>query len=158
MIAALTLLVAIVGYELWPRDAARIERLLEETASALNRTHDEASLAELQTFLRAALLPTATVRAAELDRELEGIDAVTEQARELLSGPPLKFSWSSIDVTVSGRLASVDADLVVAVRGGAEQRQQSRRARVRLVKRDPGWQIEAVEVDAIVPSEPEARP
>ena len=158
MIAALALVLAIVGYELWPRDAARIERVLEDAASALNRTHDEASLTELRTFLRAALLPTATVRAAELDRELEGIDAVTERARDLLSVSPLKFSWSSIDVTVSGRLANVDADLVVAERGGAEQRQQSRRARMRLVKREQAWLIEAVEVDAIVPSEPEARP
>lgn len=157
-IALACVLVALGGYLLWPRDAARIESLLKDSLSELNRTSDPASLAELQRFLRGALLPTATVRIAELDLELDGVDAITARARDLLAGPPLKFGWIGLEAKVSGRLATVDADLVVAVRGGAEQRPQLRRTRVRLAKRGEAWQIEAVEVDAVAPSEPEARP
>ena len=157
-IAAACLIVAIVGYALWPRDAARIETLLKDSLSQLNRARDPASMAELQQFLRATLLPTATVRIAELDLELAGVDAISSRATELLAGPPLKFGWIGLEAKVSGRLATVDADLVVAVRGGAEQRPQLRRTRVRLAKRGELWQIEAVEVDAVALSEPEARP
>jgi hypothetical protein len=158
VIAALLFACALVGYELMPRDETRIRDLLDESCTLLNQTKDESSLSSLRQFLATVLLPQISVRAAELTQELEGVPEVSARAQDLLAGPPLSFALSNVEVTVSGRLARVDADLVVSVRGGGEQRRDLRRTRARLAKRDDRWQIEAVEVDPVVPSEPEARP
>jgi ketosteroid isomerase-like protein len=83
---------------------------------------------------------------------------VLARAGELLDEPPLTFALSNVEVKVSGRLARVDADLALSIRGGGEQRRELRHSRVRLAKHADRWQIEAIEVDPIVPSEPEARP
>ena len=148
----------IVGYGLLPRDETRIAQLLNALCAQLNQTRDEASLAQLQRFMRGALRPEVELHATELVQDLAGIDAVSAQARELLSLPPLTFAWSSMAVHLSGRLARVDADLLVTVRGSGEQHRDLRRTRVRLAKIDSAWQIEAVEIEAVAPSEPEARP
>jgi len=149
---------AIVGYQLMPRDETRINALLDELCTQLNQTKDESSLASLRQFLASALLPQISVRAAELEQELQGIEEVSARAHDLLDGPPLSFALSNVEVRVGGGLARVEADLVLSVRGGGEQRRDLRHTRVRLAKRDGNWRIEAVEVDPIAPSEPEARP
>lgn len=141
-----------------PRDETRINALLDELCTQLNQTKDESSLASLRQFLASALLPQISVRAAELEQELQGIEEVSARAHDLLDGPPLSFALSNVEVRVGGGLARVEADLVLSVRGGGEQRRDLRHTRVRLAKRDGNWRIEAVEVDPIAPSEPEARP
>ncbi len=158
MIAVAVLSCAVIGYELMPRDERRIGALLDELCARLNQTRDASSLASLRQFLSVALLPQISVHASELAQDLQGLEEVSGRAHELLEGAPLSFALSSVQVKVSGRLASVDADLVLSVRGGAEQRRDLRRTRVRLAKHDDRWQIEAIEVDPIAPSEPEARP
>lgn len=158
VLAAVLLVCGVVGYELWPRDETRIAALLEESCARLNQTRDDATLTSLREFLGSAFLPQATVRIAELDQELQGADDMTARARELLAGPPLSFALNSVEIKVSGRLARVEAELLVSVRGGGEQRREVRHTHVRLAKRADRWQVEAVEVDPIAPSEPEARP
>ena len=158
VIAAALLVAALVGYELWPRDEARIRALLDELCTQLNQTRDERSLESLRGFLSVALLPQVSVRAAELEQELQGVPEVSARAHDLLEGAPLSFALNSVEVRVSGQLARVEAELLLSVRGGGEQRREVRHTRVRLARRDERWQIEAVEVDPIAPSEPEARP
>jgi hypothetical protein len=158
VIAVVLLACALVGYELMPRDETRIRALLDEACAQLNQTKDDSSLASLQRFLTTALLPQISVQAAELGQELQGREEALARARDLLVGPPLSFALSSVEVKVSGRLARVEAELLISVRGGGEQRREVRRTRARLAKRADSWQIEAVEVDPIAPSEPEARP
>jgi len=94
----------------------------------------------------------------ELEQRLLGVRAVSERAADLLTGAPLTFALSSVEIHLTGHLARVDADLLVTVRGGGEQRRELRRTRLRLVKPDTEWQLEAVEIAAVLPSEPEARP
>ena len=158
VIAALLFVGAIAVYEWLPRDETRIRALLEQVCMRLNQTRDESSLASLRQFLPVALLPQISVHAPELAQELQGLEEVSARASDLLEGAPLSFALSSVDVRVSGKLARVEADLVLSVRGGAEQRRDLRHTRVRLAKHEGPWQIEAVEVDPIAPSEPEARP
>ncbi len=159
VIAVALLACAIIAYELAPRDETRISALLDELCARLNQTKDASSLAGLRQFLATALLPQVNVRAGELRQELQGIEDVSARAQDLLDGPPLSFALSSVQIKLSERLARVDADLVVSVRGGGEQRRDLRRTRVRLAKREGRWRIEgAVEVDPVAPSEPEARP
>ena len=158
LLAAACAGLALLGYLLWPRDETRIADLLTDLCAKLNQTRDEARLGELQSFLRAALLPEARVHASEVDADWDGRETVVERARELLSGPPLSFVLSGIEVHLSGLLARVDADLSVTVRGSGEQRRDLRRTRVRLRKVSATWQIEAVEVDPLESAEPEARP
>lgn len=158
VIAVALLACVIAGYGLMPRDETRISALLSEVCARLNQTKDASSLANLRQFLATTLLPQVSVHAAELGHDLQGVDEVAARADDLLVGAPLSFALSSVEVHVSGRLARVDADLVLSVRGGGEQRRDLRRTRVRLAKYGDSWQIEAVEVDPVVPSEPEARP
>jgi len=149
---------ALIGYELMPRDETRISSLLDELCARLTQTRDTDSLTSLRQFLSSALLPQVSVHAPELLQDLEGVPEVSARAADLLAGPPLSFALNSVEVKVSGRLARVEAELLLSVRGGGEQRREVRRTRVRLAKRADNWQIEAVEVDPIAPSEPEARP
>jgi ketosteroid isomerase-like protein len=158
VILVLLLACALVGYELMPRDETRIRALLDDSCTHLNQTKDPSSLADLQQFLAAVLLPQVSVRIAELGYDLQGIEQVSAHADDLLEGVPLSFALNSVEVKVSGRLARVEAELLVSARGGGEQRREVRHTRVRLAKHADRWQIEAVQVDPIAPSEPEARP
>ena len=158
VIAVALLALAMIGYELAPRDERRINAVLDELCARLNQTRDASSLSALRQFLSGALLPQISVRASELGQDLQGLEQVSTRAADLLVGAPLSFALSSVEIKVSERLARVEAELLVSVRGGGEQRREVRHTRVRLAKHEGDWQIEAVEVDPIAPSEPEARP
>jgi hypothetical protein len=159
LVAVALLAAGLVGYELLPSDERRITHLLNELCVKLNRAHDEAALADLDRALGTALLPSASVRVSELGLELQGASEVSERVHELLaSGVPLSFALNSVEVHLSGKLARVDLDLLVTTRGSGEQSRDLRHTHVRLAKSAPGWRIEAVEIDALAPSEPEARP
>jgi len=149
---------ALVGYQWLPRDETRIRSLLNDACARLTQTRDAASLASLREFLREACLAQVSVRAPELGEELSGVPALSARAHDLLETAPLSFALNSVEIRVSGALGRVEAELLVSVRGGGEQRREVRHTRVRLAKRDERWRIEAVEVDPIAPSEPEARP
>jgi hypothetical protein len=149
----------LVGYELWPSDERRITALLNDLCAKLNQTRDAASLVEIRTALRAALLPNASLRVTELSLDAQDADDVIARASELLtSGVPLSFALNSIEVHLSGHLARVDVDLIASTRGSGEQSRDLRHTHVRLAKSAVRWQIEAVEVDSVARSEPEARP
>jgi len=159
VIAALAALLALAGYELLPRDERQITSLLNELCAKLNQAHDETGRAELQQALRDALLPNASLRVTELGIDVQGADEITRRAREqLASGVPLSFALNSLEVHLSGRLARVDVDLLVTARGSGEQSRDLRHTHVRLTKSAAGWRIEAVDIDPIAASEPEARP
>jgi len=158
VIAVAVLSCAIIGYELIPRDETRISALLDEACARLTRTRDLASLSALREFLNEASLPEISLRAPELGEELNGVQAIAARAHDLLETAPLSFALNSVEIRVSGSLARVEAELLMSVRGGGEQRREVRRTRVRLAKRQDRWRIEAVEVDPIAQSEPEARP
>jgi hypothetical protein len=158
VVASACLVLLVLAYELAPRDEARVERLLNDSCAELNQTRDEASLGRLRQFLSSALRPEVEVRAPELGQALLGLGAVSTRAEELLSVPPLSFAWSSVETHLSGNRARVDADLWITVRGSGEQHRDLRRSRLTLIKLGESWQIEAVAVDPVAPSEPEARP
>jgi len=158
VIAAALLALAIIGYELAPRDERRINAVLDELCARLNQTRDQSSLAALRQFLPAALLPQISVHASELGQDLQGLAEVSARAEDLLAGAPLSFALNSVEIKISDRLARVEAELLISVRGGGEQRREVRHTRVRLAKHEDRWQIEAAEVEPIAPSEPEARP
>ncbi len=158
-----TLLVAlalagVVGYELVPRDEGRIMSLLNDLCVKLNQTRDAASLAALQSGLRASLVPEVTVQVVELGQDLSGVAAVSERSAELLGIAPLSFSLVDAEVHVSGALARVNANLIVTERGSGEQHRDLRLTEVRLRKSGKDWRVEAVRVDPVRPAEPEARP
>jgi hypothetical protein len=157
LILALTL-AGIVGYELVPREDRRITGTLNDLCSKLNQTRDAATLAALHSALRASLLQEVTVQAAELGQDLVGLDSVTARSRDLLAGPPLSFSLVDVEVVVSGALARVNANLIVTERGSGEQHRDLRLTELRLRKSGDAWRIEAVRVDPVRPTEPEARP
>lgn len=159
VVAVAALALGLASYELLPQDERRIASMLNELCAKFNQTHDEAGLAELKQSLDNALLPNASVRVAELGLELSGVESVVQRMRELLdSGIPLSFALNGLEVHLSGRLARVDVDLLVTARGSGEQSRDLRHTHVRLAKSAAGWRIEAVDVDAVASSEPEARP
>ena len=151
--------VGLVGSELWPRDETRITGLLNGLCAQLNETRDGASLAQLRQALSTELLPNASLRVVELDLDAEGSDEIARRASALLaSGVLVSFALSSMEVHVSGALARVDLDLLVTPSGSGEQRRDLRHTRVRLSKTGGAWRIEAVEIDGVAESQPEARP
>ena len=158
VISAACLGLGLLAYQFLPRDETRITSLLEELCGRLNQTRDQESLARLQQRLSVLLSPHVELDIDELEQRLLGVRAVSERAADLLTGAPLTFALSSVEIHLTGHLARVDADLSVTVRGSGEQRRELRRTRLRLVKPDTEWQLEAVEIAALLPSEPEARP
>jgi len=158
VIAVAVLTCAIIAYEFMPRDETRISALLNESCERLTQTRDQASLSALRHFLNEAGLPAISLHAPELGEDLSGVEALSARAHDLLESAPLSFALNSVEIRLSGSLARVEAELLVSVRGGGEQRREVRHTRVRLAKREARWRIEAVEVDPIAQSEPEARP
>ncbi len=160
LIAAACMGGAVLAYELLSSDERAIGALLNDLCSELNQTRDAASLARLRGALGKALLPSAEVYLVELDLRLEGAPAVLEHAQDLLSGPPLSFTLSSVQTRISGKHAQVVADLVVVVSGSGEQHRDLRPTRLELVKAGEGgaWRIELVEVERVAHDEPEPRP
>ena len=149
----------LLSYELWPSDERAISVLLNELCAKLNETRDSTSLVQLQTALDSVLLPNASLHVSELELDAQGADEISTRARLLLtSGVPLSFALSSVAVHLSGRLAQVDLDLIVTVRGSGEQTRDLRHTHVRLAKSGASWRIEAVDIDPVAPSQPEARP
>lgn len=158
VITVVVLSCAIIGYQLVPRDETRINARLDELCARLTQARDPSSLESLRQFLAQASLPSLGVRVVELGLDAQGVEEASEYAKRLLEGPPLTFALNSVEIKISDRLARVEAELLVSVRGGGEQRREVRRTRVRLAKHTDAWQFEAVEVEPIAPSEPEARP
>jgi hypothetical protein len=158
LIAVACLGLGLVGYELWPKDEARITTLVNALCAQLNHTRDPESLARTRQLLLASLLPGASLRIAEQGLEIDGAEQIADHAPSLLDGPPLTFALSSIEVSVSERLARVDADLTVSVSGSAEQRRELRRTQLRLSKPKDTWLIEDIDVAPIAPAQMEARP
>lgn len=149
----------LVVVQLWPHEEARITNLLQGLCAQLNQTRDPATLAQLRHTLSSALLPNASVRVTELNEDAEGRAEIEQRAEQLLSrGVPLSFALSGVEVHLSGKLARADFDLLVTPHGSGEQRRELRRTRVRLVQSSGQWRIEAVEVDPVAESPPEARP
>ena len=149
---------ALLGYELWPRDERRILSRLGDLCAQLNQTRSPAQLARLQATLRAALLPEAVLHAPEIGPDLSGPDAMVRRSSDLLDGVPLSFALADAEVRVSGGLARVTANLIVTVRGSGEQQRDLRFTEVRLKNLAGQWRIERVTVDPVRPFEPEARP
>jgi hypothetical protein len=158
LIAAACVCAGALVYELLPKDERAIGALLGELCSELNRTRDVASLARLRAALGQALLPSSEVHLVELDLRLEGAPAVLEHAQDLLSGPPLSFTLSSVQTRISGNHAQVVADLVAVISGSGEQHRDLRPTRIELAKRGNDWRIEQVVVEGVAHDEPEPRP
>jgi ketosteroid isomerase-like protein len=148
----------VIGFELVPREERSILSVVNELCARLTQTRDPASLATLDAALSAWLSEGVTVQAPELGQELSGLAAVSERARDLLSAPPLSFSLVDTEVHMSGKLARVNANLILTERGSGEQHRDLRLTEVRLQKHGSAWQIEAVRVEPVRPAEPEARP
>jgi hypothetical protein len=145
-------------YQLIPRDDTRIVAVLQMLCTRLNQTRDEASLEQLRLGLQGALEPRIQLRIAELNEELIGLPQVATRAEALLSGAPLTFALSAVQVQTTGDRARVDCDLLVTVSGSGEQRRDLRPTRILLRQAKGAWLIERIEVDRVAPSEPEPRP
>jgi hypothetical protein len=150
--------IGLLGYGLIPREEQRLTSLLNELCVQANQTRDAATLGELRAALRRELAPNFVARAPELGQDLLGTSDVIDHCRELLTGVPVSFALTDVEVHLSGDLARVDANLIVSPRGSSEQHRDLRAMQVRLHKMDKTWRIEAVDVDPVRPSEPEARP
>ena len=149
---------AVLGYELVPRDERRISGLLADICSQLNLTRDAGSLSELQAMLRAKLEPRASLESVELGQEVSGAESIAARASELLTSAPLSFALTDVEVRVSGALARVTANLLVTVRGSGEQHRDLRFTRINLRKSAGAWRVEAIVVEPVRNAEPEARP
>lgn len=150
--------IGLLGYALMPRDEQRLTSLLNELCVKANQTRDAATLADLEATLRSELTPHFVARAPELGQDLLGQNDVIARSADLLTGVPLSFALTDVEVHVSGDLARVDANLIVSPRGSSEQHRDLRATQVRLHKVGKAWRIEAIDVDPVRPSEPEARP
>jgi len=142
-----------------PEDERQIAGLLGDLCAELNQAHDESGLVQFQQALHSALLANASLRVTELGIDVQGADEITARAREQLArGVPLSFALNSLEVHRTGRLARVDVDLLVTIRGSGEQSRDLRHTHIRLAKAAGAWRIEAVDIDPVAASEPEARP
>jgi hypothetical protein len=158
VLAVAVLVIGLLGYGLMPREEQRLTTLLNELCVKANQTRDAATLADLDAALRSELTPSFVARAPELGQDLLGLNDVILHCRDLLTGVPLSFALTDIEVHVSGELARIDANLIVSPRGSSEQHRDLRATQVRFHKVGKAWRIEAIDVDPVRPSQPEARP
>jgi hypothetical protein len=146
-IAALLALVLL----LYPTDESRVREAADALLNGANQG-DAALAAALQQYA----VPRVSVTVAELAEPLEGRDALLGAVTSARAfGQKLRFRADAVDITVEGKRARVNADLVAAL----EQATIAPRHAVALFEKHDGrFQLVSAEIGPTRRDEPEARP
>jgi hypothetical protein len=149
VIASLGLLALLLLF--YPTDEKRVR----EAADALLQGANQGGGALAQALERYAV-PSVSVTIAELSESLEGREALLGAVAQAQAfGQKPRFRADAVEITVEGKSARVNADLVVAL----EQATIAPRHAVAVFeKRDGRFQLVSAEIGATRRDEPEARP
>jgi|GEM_PF-6126965 len=146
--------VATLGVLFYPTDEKRVKEAAEAIIAAANG--DEAQLQRaLQTYATADV----SINVAELPEPVTGRDAVLAAVRAARNqGQTLHFDIEAVEVSVEGKHARLNADLITSLRPELPELRRPRRGVGLFEKFGDHFRLVSAEIGAEQRDQPEARP
>ncbi len=146
--------VATLGVLFYPTDEKRVKEAAEAIASAAN-----ADTAELSRALEKYASPEVSITIAELPNPVVGraaLVALVNQAKGL--GPRAHFQFDAVEVSIEGKHARVNADLITSLRPEVPELRRPRHSVALFEKSGDHFRLVSAEIGAERRDQPEARP
>jgi hypothetical protein len=145
---------ATLGVLFYPTDEKRVKEAAEAIATAAN-----GSPAELSRALEMYASPDVSITVAELSQPVTGRAAVMALIRRAgASGSKPNFHFEAIEVSVEGKQARVNADLVTSLRPEVPELRRPRHSVALFEKSDGHFWLKSADIGAERRDQPEARP
>lgn len=139
---------------LYPSDEKRVREAADAIVSAANQ--DELELARA---LEQHAVADVSVLLSDFAEPLQGRAAlVAAAARARAGGRKLRFRMETVEISVEGSNARLNADLVASLQLGLREMRQARHGVAVFQKIDGRFQLVSAEVGAERHDQPEARP
>jgi hypothetical protein len=149
LVAALAL-----GLLLYPSDEKKVREAAEAIVEAANQ-----GPVELTRALEQYAVPEVVVTVSDLPEPLEGRAALVGAAsRAQVGGRQLRFRMETVEISVEGSHARVNADMVASLQLGLRNMRQARHGVAMFQKIDGRFQLVSAEVGSERHDQPEARP
>lgn len=154
-LALLALAIALaLGVVLYPTDEKRVKEAAEALASAAN-----AGPRELAKALDTYAAPSVTLNVTELAEPLQGRAAIVEARQEVSElEQALRLRLENVEVTIDGKRARLNADLVTQLRAEVPELRRPRHSVALFEKRGGQFVLVSAEIGAERRDQPEARP
>ena len=149
LVAALAL-----GLLLYPSDEKRVREAAEAIVEGANQ-----DAVELTRALDRYAVEDVSVTIADLPEPLQGRGALVAAAsKSRFEGRKLRFRMETVEISVEGSRARLNADLVASLQLGLREMKQARHGVAMFEKIDGRFQLVSAEVGSERHDQPEARP
>lgn len=143
-----------LGLLLYPSDEKKVREAAEAIVDAANQDP-----VELGRALEQHAVDGVVVAVADLPEPLEGRAAlVGAVSRAQVAGRKLRFRMETVEISVEGSRARLNADMVASVQLGLRDMRQARHGVAMFQKIDGRFQLVSAEVGSERHDQPEARP
>lgn len=147
-------LLLVLGALLYPTDEKRVREAAEAIVTAANN-----SGSELQRALEQHASPDVSISISELPEAMTGRDAIVAKVRELdRAGQGLGFRLEGVEVSLEGRRARLNADLLTTLKPELPELRRPRPSVALFEKRGDRFRLLSAEIGAERVDQPEARP
>lgn len=147
-------LAAALAVLFWPTDEKRVREAAEAIVKAANQDP-----VELARALDQYAVENVTVTVDGLSETLEGRAALVGAAsRAQVGGRKLRFRMETVEISVEGGHARLNADMVASLQLGLRDMRQARHGVAMFEKVDGRFQLVSAEIGAERHDQPEARP
>jgi hypothetical protein len=145
---------ATLGVLFYPTDEKRVKEAAEAIVAAANA--DEAQLSRaLQTYAT----PDVSISVADLSDPVTGREAVLASVRAARGlGQKLHFTVEAVEVSVEGKHARLNADLITSLRPEVPELRRPRHSVALFEKSGDHFRLVSAEIGAERRDQPEARP
>ena len=143
-----------LGLLLYPSDEKKVREAAEAIIKAANQDPVELSRA-----LERYAVEDVSVTISDLGEPLQGRGALMAAAsRAQVNGKKLRFRMETVEISVEGSHARLNADMVASLQLGLREMKQARHGVAMFQKIDGRFQLVSAEVGAERHDQPEARP
>jgi hypothetical protein len=147
-------LLATLGVVFYPTDEKRVKEAAEALIAAAN-----ADDAQLSRALETYATPEVSISVAELPDPVTGRDAVLAAVRAARGlGQKLHFTVEAVEVSVEGKHARLNADLITSVRPELPELRRPRHSVALFEKSGDHFRLVSAEIGSERRDQPEARP
>jgi hypothetical protein len=143
-----------LGLLLYPTDEKRVREVAEAIVKAANESE-----VDLARALEQHAVPDVSVILSDYPEPLQGRNSLVNAAgRARVAGQRLRFRMETVEISVEGNHARLNADLVASLSFGLRELKQARHGVAMFEKIDGRFQLVSAEVGSERHDQPEARP
>lgn len=147
-------LVVALGVLFYPTDEKRVKEAAEAIVTAANT-----SGVELERALEQYASPDVSISVAELSEPMTGRDAIVAKVGQVTRlGQKLSFRIEAVEVSLEGKRARLNADLLTTLRPELPELRRPRPSVALFEKQGDRFRLQSVEIGAERVDQPEARP